>query len=129
MKMFKDGQLIFRKNAATRKRFIFNEVKKLVTPASNIIKTYKGTIAANGIINLDALPTSAVRIKLTIIKGGPLEIGLSIDGTTFNGNTVTLAVKGSETILIADLNSTGTLILLRNQNALVEGSYKIEVFK
>jgi hypothetical protein len=65
--------------------------------------------------------------RFIVIAGGPLEIGLSIDGTNFNGNTVTLASAGIETILITDLNSTGTIILVRNQNGTVQGNYKIEV--
>jgi hypothetical protein len=92
-----------------------------------VLSSVEGTIAAGAFANLGLLPTGAKRIRITIINGGPLEIGLSTDGTAFNGNTATISGIGSETIEIEDLNSIGSIILLRNQSATVLGSYKVEI--
>jgi hypothetical protein len=91
-----------------------------------VLSSIEGTIAAGAFANLGLLPTGAKRIKITLINGGPLEIGLSTDGTTYNGNTATIGGIGNEIIEIEDLNSIGTIILLRNQSASVLGSYKVE---
>jgi hypothetical protein len=95
--------------------------------AVNVLAVYEDFISASSLVNLGTLPVAGKIFRFIVIAGGPLEIGLSIDGTTFNGNTVTLASAGTETILITDLNSTGTIILVRNQNGTVQGNYKIEV--
>lgn len=106
-------------------RIIINTQSSQVKPP---LATFQDVIAALAIINLGVLPKGAAKLKITIINGGPLEIGLSIDGTTFNGNTITIGGIGNEMILIKDLTSIGSLILLRSQNETGITSYKVEVF-
>lgn len=97
--------------------------------SNNVLETFEGIIAALAIANLGNLKTGALKLRITLINGGPVEIGLSIDGTTFNGNTTAIAGVGTETIIIEDLNSIGTIILIRNQNASVQAQYKVEVLR
>lgn len=130
MEMFFDGQHIFRKNAAIRERFTFVKVKELVSSSiigGTVLKVFEGTLLAMALINLGALPTGAKRLRVTVVSGGPLEFGLSVDGTTFNGNTVTLGGIGTESVLIVDLNTIGELVLLLNQNANVDCVYKVVI--
>lgn len=97
--------------------------------SNNIIKTYKGTLLPLAFKNLGELPTGTLKLRITLISGGPLEVGLSVDGNTFNGNTITLGGIGNETVIIADLNSTGILILLRNQSTTLSAKFKVEALK
>lgn len=92
-----------------------------------VLATFEDILAALAIINLGLLPTGSLKLRINVLAGGPLEIGLSVDGLTFSGNTVTLAGVGVETITIEDLASLGSLILVKNQSATVQGQYKIEV--
>lgn len=129
IKMFLDGQKIFSENAALRDRFVLERVKELITPNSGgkVLASYEDILAASAKINLGLLPTGSKKLRVRVIAGGPLEFGLSVDGLVFNGNTVTISGEGSETILIVDLVSSGNQILVVNQNASVQGQYKVEV--
>jgi hypothetical protein len=97
--------------------------------SNNVIKIYKGTLLPLAFKNLGALPTGTLKLRITLISGGPIEVGLSIDGITFNGNTITLGGIGSETVVIVDLNSIGTLILLRNKSTTLSAKFKVEALK
>lgn len=92
-----------------------------------VLASYEDILAAAAIINLGSLVTGAKRLKITVVEGGALEFGLSTDGSTFNGNTITIGGPGNETIIIENLNSIGSFIVVRNQNAAVQGKYKVEV--
>lgn len=93
-----------------------------------ILASYEGNIAASATENLGLLPTGATLLKVSVLSGGAVEFGLSLDGVNFIGNTTTIGGIGEETIVIADLNSTGTQILVRNQNALLQAGFKVEVW-
>jgi hypothetical protein len=51
--------------------------------------------------------------------GGPLEFGLSIDGKTFAGTTVTLAKPGMVKHVMAHFGVNATTLLVRNQGSTV----------
>jgi hypothetical protein len=97
--------------------------------SNNVLKIYKGTLPKSAFKNLGELPEETLKLRITLLSGGPLEVGLSVDGITFNGNTITLGGIGSETVVIVDLNSIGTLILLRNQSATLSAKFKVEALK
>jgi hypothetical protein len=94
---------------------------------TEVLASYEDILAALAIINLGLLASGATQLRITVVEGGPLEFGLSMDGTTFNGNTTTIAGPGTETIFIVNIASSGNLILVRNQNISLQGKYKVEV--
>jgi hypothetical protein len=57
--------------------------------------------------------------KLENVLGGPLEFGLSIDGKTFAGTTVTLAKPGMVKHVMAHFGVNATTLLVRNQGSTV----------
>lgn len=94
-----------------------------------VLQTIQSLIAAMALKAEGALPAGALRMRMTIIAGGPIEFGLSADaGLTFNGNTTTLGAAGQTiTYLIADFASAGNIILAHNQHPTLQGEYKIEI--
>lgn len=105
----------------------FFDMSLLRETGEEVLEASEGTIAPDAVVNILTLPDGAQRVRLTVIAGGPLELGLSADGATFNGNTTTLGSAGSVTYTIEEFASTGNIVLLRNQNTTVEGQYKIEI--
>jgi hypothetical protein len=67
MAIMKDGQKIFREDAAVRDRFVFKKVKGLVTPPSSSVKTFEGV----------ALPMQAVEVVLADVDLGAASTRLS----------------------------------------------------
>jgi hypothetical protein len=64
MVIMKDGQKIYKEDAAVKDRFVFKKVKALVTPPSSSVKTFEG----------EALATQAVEVVLT-------DVNLDVAGT------------------------------------------------
>lgn len=93
----------------------------------SVLTSIEGNISAAAFLNLGLLPGNANIIRLINSSNAVLEIGLSNDGTAFNGNTSTLSGNGTIEVSIEELNSTGSTVLLRNQSTSITGSYKVQV--
>jgi peptidoglycan hydrolase-like protein with peptidoglycan-binding domain len=117
------AQRVFRNNEVKRKQYVFNPNSNTDQVLSNI----EEPIAANAVRNLGLLPTGARTFRFK--NNGPtaLQIGLSIDGLIFVGNTVTSGGVGSDDIDIADLNSTGNIVIVQNQRTTQVGNFKLEI--
>ncbi len=92
-----------------------------------VIDEIEGVLAASEISNIGNLTANTKQLRVTVINGGALEFGLSVDGTTFNGNTVAIASAGDATVNISEFNSAGFQILLHNQNETAVCTYKVEL--
>jgi hypothetical protein len=105
----------------------FFDLSLLRTIGLEVLTNIEGNIEPNAMLNLGLLPDEGTVIRFENKTDVPLEIGLSENGTTYSGNTTTLGSAGTIEIKIADLNSVGNLILLRNQSNSATGSYKVQV--
>ena len=105
----------------------FFDLSLLRDTGLEVLTNIEGNIEPNAMLNLGLLPDEGTVIRFENKTDVPLEIGLSENGTTYSGNTTTLGSAGTIEIKIADLNSVGNLILLRNQSNSVTGSYKVQV--
>jgi hypothetical protein len=95
--------------------------------SNTVLANYEGPIAAGDTSNLGLFPTGAKVIEFENKGTTALEIGGSTDGVNFDGNTVTLAAAGKESIQKESLNTAGTQLLVRNQSSTDGGSYKVVV--
>lgn len=116
------AQLIYADNQVKRDQYVYAPG----ATSETILGTVQNTLAAGSMVNTGALPAGTTKVRMKVLAGGPLEFGLSADGMTFNGNTVTLGLNGETMALITDFASTGTLFLVRNQNGSAAGEYKVE---
>jgi hypothetical protein len=105
----------------------FFDLSLLRDTGLEVLTNIEGNIEPNAMLNLGLLPDEGTVIRFENKTDVPLEIGLSENGSTYSGNTTTLGSAGTIEIKIADLNSVGNLILLRNQSNSVTGSYKVQV--
>ncbi len=139
--MMKDGQKIFRNDAALRDRFVFKKVKAIVTPPTSSVKTFEGTVAT-------LQPTEIV---LTDVNLNASQTRLSFYNTTALPNAVALifyfaataneppAASGSNSFYVAAGESVTNLsptqagysvakpFLLVYNGSNQSGNYKVEV--
>lgn len=90
-----------------------------------IIDTKQGSIPESGTVNLGPLPEGTTKVHMQVIGVGQQRFGLSVDATTFNGETVTLGDNGDTFAFVTDFASTGTQFIVKNLNG-VPGEYKVE---
>ena len=105
----------------------FFDLSLLRTTGLEVLTNIEGNIEPNAMLNLGLLPDEGTVIRFENKTDVPLEIGLSENGSIYSGNTTTLGSAGTIDIKIADLNSVGNLVLLRNQSNSATGSYKVQV--
>jgi hypothetical protein len=80
MGMMKDGQIIFRGDAAVRDRFVFKKVKAMVTPPASSVKTFEGIAAVQ----------QPVEVVLTDVNLNAAGVKLSLYNTAAVPSTVDL---------------------------------------
>ncbi len=91
-----------------------------------VISTVELLVNANSTASAGSQPAGTVSVRMTALLNGPLEFGLSLDGSTFDGNTTVLSAPGSATFTIEDFASAGSIMLVKNQNLTEGGSFRIE---
>ena len=105
----------------------FFDLSLLRETGLDVLTNIEGNIEPNAMLNLGLLPEEGTVIRFENKTDVPLEIGLSENGTSFSGNTVVLSTAGTIEIKIADLNSVGNMVMVKNQNNSATGSYKVQV--
>jgi len=92
------------------------------------LQTIQSIIGMGSFKNEGPLIAGAQTMNMLVLVGGPIEFGLSVDGMTFSGNTITVGAAGqSNSVPISYFASAGNIILVRNQNGAANGEYKIEI--
>lgn len=117
----KGSKVVFINNYAKQQQYL------LYSNTEQVLSNIEGPIAANTVLNLGLLPTSAKTFRFKNNGPSALQIGLSKDGVNFDGNTVTSGGVGTDDIDIDDLASTGTIVIVQNQSATQVGNYKLQI--
>jgi hypothetical protein len=105
----------------------FFDLSLLRETGLDVLTNIEGNIEPNAMLNLGLLPEEGTVIRFENKTDVPLEIGLSENGSTYSGNTTTLGSVGTVDIKIADLNSVGNMVMVKNQSNSATGSYKVQV--
>jgi hypothetical protein len=115
------AQLVFRNDYAKQKQYVFNPSSTSET------QEFTGTVAANTIKNIATIAFSSTNVFTFKNTGlAPLVFCLA---TTANLEGVQIAIGGGATITksASELNANATNLLVKNNDALLEGSYEIEL--
>jgi hypothetical protein len=105
----------------------FFDLSLLRETGLEVLTNIDAIIEPNAMLDAGLLPEEGTVIRFVNKTDVPLEIGLSDNGTSFSGNTVTLSTAGTVDIKIADLNSAGNMVMVKNQSNSATGSYKVQV--
>ena len=105
----------------------FFDLSLLRETGLEVLTNIDAIIEPNAMLDAGLLPEEGTVIRFVNKTDVPLEIGLSDNGTSFSGNTVVLSTAGSVDIKIADLNSAGNMVMVKNQSNTATGSYKVQV--
>lgn len=101
-------------------------IERFVGAGESLIGFAQNTVAPSGTSNAGALPEGTQKVRMRGLQNGPLEFGLSNDGTTFVGNTTTLGAPNTITYTLEEFGVSAPLIIVKNQNTTQSGEYRIE---
>ncbi len=141
--IMKDGQKVFRNDAATRDRFIFKKVKSIVTPPDSSVKRFEGEVPTGGIaevvltdVNLDDSGTRLWFINRGSLPAAPALIfyfaALPTDLPSASGSNSFYVPAGDRvtnlTLAQAGFSIEKPYLLVYNSSG-SNGTYAVEVRK